>query len=118
MNEVAELWWFTEGSVCHPGDGVLLLRCLVSSSLKGMVKALPCGHLLNCSLDIFSFKLYIILEYIWINNVVIVSVGQQRDSAIHMHVSVLPKPHPHPGCRMTLSRVSRAILLVLVGYPF
>ena len=90
MNEVAELWWFTEGSVCHPGDGVLLLRCLVSSSLKGMVKALPCGHLLNCSLDIFSFKLYIILEYIWINDVVIVSGGQQRNSATQIHVSIFP----------------------------
>ena len=91
MNEVAELWWFTEGSVCHPGDGVLLLRCLVSSSLKGMVKALPCGHLLNCSLGIFFFQLYIILEYIWINDVVIVSGGQQRDLAIYIRVFILPQ---------------------------
>ena len=39
-----------------------------------------------------------------INNAVIVSGEQQRDSAIHTHGSLLP--HSPPGCHMTLSRVS------------
>ena len=38
---------------------------------------------------LFSFSAYIGIYSI--NNVVIVSGGQQRDSAMHMHVSVLPQ---------------------------
>ena len=41
-----------------------------------------------------------------INNVVIVSGGQQRDSTIHIHVSILPKLPSHPHCHITLSRVT------------
>ena len=39
------------------------------------------------------------------NNVVIVSGGEQRDSAIPIHVSILPKLPSHPGWHITLSRV-------------
>ena len=39
----------------------------------------------------------------WINNAVRVSDEQQRDSAIHIHVSILAS---HPGCHISLSRVA------------
>ena len=42
------------------------------------------------------------------NSVVIVSGGQPRDSATHIHVSILPS---HPGCRMIVSRVPCACML-------
>ena len=44
-----------------------------------------------------------------------VSGEQQRDSVIHIHVSILPS---HRGCHITLSRVPCAIPWVLVGYLF
>ena len=54
-----------------------------------------------------------------INNVVIVSGGQQRDSAIHIHVSILPRLFSHPGCHITLSRVpcaiSRSLLVIILN---
>ena len=53
-----------------------------------------------------------------INNVVIVSGEQRRDSAIHIHVSILPQAPSHPGCHVTLCRVPCAVQQVLVGYPF
>ena len=31
--------------------------------------------------------------------------GQQRDSSIHTHVSILPRFPSHPGCSATLSRI-------------
>ena len=34
----------------------------------------------------------------------IVSTGRQRDSAIHIHVSILPQTPSHPGCHISLSR--------------
>ena len=43
-----------------------------------------------------------------ITSVVIVSHRQQRDSATHIHVSILLS---HPGCRMILSRVPCACML-------
>ena len=43
------------------------------------------------------------------SNTVTVSDGDQRDSVIHMHVSILPKLPSHPGCHMTLNRVPCAI---------
>ena len=50
------------------------------------------------------------------NNVVIVSGEEQRDSATHMHVFILPQTS-HPGCHITLSsRVSCATQYVPVGY--
>ena len=66
---------------------------------------------------------YFILNFLFctviqlINYVVIVSGGQQRDSAIHIHVSILPQISSHPGFQVTLSRVPCAIQLVLIGYP-
>ena len=41
-----------------------------------------------------------------INNVVIVSGGQQRDSAIHIYMySFSPKLSSHPGCHITVNKV-------------
>ena len=39
-----------------------------------------------------------------VNNVVMVSGEQRRDSAIHTHVCILPQLPSHPGCHVTLSR--------------
>ena len=45
-----------------------------------------------------------------IYNAVIVSGEQWRDSATHIHVSILPQtPHLSPGCHITLNRVLCAI---------
>ena len=49
-----------------------------------------------------------------INNVVIVSSAQQRNSAIHIHVSILSKLPSHSGCHMTLSIVPCASTASLV----
>ena len=64
----------------------------------------------------YFFKLFILLWSInnqhltTINNQRCDSSGeQQRDSAIHIHVSSLPKIPSHPGCQITLSRVLYAI---------
>ena len=50
-----------------------------------------------------------------INNVVVVSGEQQRDSAIHIHVSILPS---HPGFHRTLSRdpYNRSLLIIHFEY--
>ena len=48
----------------------------------------------------------------------IVSGGQQGDSATHTHVSILPQFPSHPGCHITLSRVPGALQQVLGGDPF
>ena len=50
-----------------------------------------------------------------IKNVVIVSGEQQRDSARHIHIFILPQTPLHPGCHITLSKVLCAIQWVLVG---
>jgi len=46
--------------------------------------------------------------------------GQQRDSAIHIHVSILLRFPSHPGCRTMLSRVpllySRILLVIHFNY--
>ena len=39
------------------------------------------------------------------NSIVVVSGEQRRDSAIHIHVSILPKSPSYPGCHIALSRV-------------
>ena len=46
-------------------------------------------------------------------NVVIVSGKQQRDSGIHIHVSISPKLPSHPGCHITWSRVPLAVQWIL-----
>ena len=48
-----------------------------------------------------------------ISNGVIVSGEHQRDSAIHIHVSIVPKLRSHSGCHMALSRVPCAVQKVL-----
>ena len=45
-----------------------------------------------------------------------VSSGQQRDSAIHIHVSFSPKLPSDPDCHMTLSRVPCALQAVHFKY--
>ena len=62
------------------------------------------------------FGIYSIGIYL-INNVVIVSGGQRKNSAIHIHLSIPPKLPSHSGCHMTLSRVPRAVQQVLAGSP-
>ena len=92
MSEVSELWWFMETwKSLSPWLWCIApqVPCKQQSERNG--QGTTFGHLLNCSLDIFFFKLYIILEYIWINDVVIVSGGQQRNSAIQIHVSIFPE---------------------------
>ena len=51
----------------------------------------------------FNFLCYTVVELI--NNVVIASGEQQRDSAIHYMYPFSPQPPSHPGCHATLSRV-------------
>ena len=59
------------------------------------------------------------LEYSQLNILAIVSGGQQRDLAIHVHVPILAKTAvSYPGCHIILSRVPCAIQQDLVGYPF
>ena len=55
----------------------------------------------------FSFLFCIVVQLM--DNVVVVSGEQRRDSAIHIHVSFSPKVPSHPGCHITLSRVPYAI---------
>ena len=52
------------------------------------------------------------------NSVVIVSGEQQRDSAIHIHVSILPQTPSHPGCHITLSKVPCAYSRSLLATHF
>ena len=54
-----------------------------------------------------------------INNAVVVSGEQEREPAIHVHVSILSSHPllPHPGQHITLSTVRWAIQWVF-GYPF
>ena len=69
--------------------------------------------------SVFSLNFLFYVGVQPINNVVMASGGQPRDSAKHIHVSpFLPKLHFHPGCHVTLGRVPCAVQQVLVGYPF
>ena len=52
------------------------------------------------------------------NNVVMVSGEQQRDSAMHICVSILPKLPFCPGYHIKWHKVPYAIQEVVVGYPF
>ena len=53
-----------------------------------------------------------------ISNVVKVSGGLHRDSAIDIHLSILTQTPLLSSCHMALSRVPCAIQWILVGYPF
>ena len=58
----------------------------------------------------FFLYLYFVLGYSqFTNNVVIISGEQQRDSAIHIHVSILFQTPLPSSCHITLSRVPCAI---------
>ena len=67
------------------------LVCLENSMDRSLKGYSPWGHRVghNWATNTFTFKFYIGVELI--NNVVIVSGGQQRDSAIHTYVSILPQ---------------------------
>ena len=52
---------------------------------------------------IFLFKFFAGVQMI--DTVVIVSSGQEKDSAIHIHVSIPPQTPLHSGCHIILSRV-------------
>ena len=66
---------------------------------------------------IFFLTFCSILGYSWLTNNAATVLGEQwRDSATHIHVSILPTNPSHSGCYITLSRVPCAIQEVLVGY--
>ena len=65
------------------------------------------SHLPVRTLLFFSFLFCIGVQLI--NHVGRVPGGQQRDSAIHVYVSILPKLPSHSGCHIRLSRVPCAI---------
>ena len=65
--------------------------------------------LLFVSLFYFLKKLFIFIGVWLVNNVVIVSSGQQSDSAICIHVFISPKLPSHPSCHITLSKFPWAI---------
>ena len=98
--------------------------CLNSRPLN----IITCRKSGSLSLYIFIFlKIVFILYFLnflfcigvyLINNVVIVPGGQQRDSAIHIHASILSKTPSHPGYHITQSRVPCAVQQVIVGYAF
>ena len=62
----------------------------------------------------FSFKDFVVVGYFFnflfcigvqpINNVAVISGEHQRDSAIHIHISILCKLPSHPGFQIRLSR--------------
>ena len=70
----------------------------------------------------FLYFLFFFLNFsfclgVWpINNVVMVSGGQQRDSVIHIHVSILSQT-PLPS-RLPHHTEQSFIQSVLAGYPF
>ena len=60
-----------------------------------------------------SFVFYFGVQLI--KNVAIVS-GEQSNSAMHIHVFILPQTPLHPGCHIILSRIPCIIQQVHVGY--
>ena len=94
---------------------ILLERRVVNGNISHMQRIQFCFHFISSVLLFFYFKLFCIgLQPI--NNVVVVSGEQQRDSAICIHSP--PKPFSDPGWHITLSRSPCAIQQVFVGYPF
>ena len=61
------------------------------------------------------FKFLFCIGVQTINNVIVLG-EMQRDSTIHIHVSILPQTPFHPACHITLSRVpclySRSLLVI------
>ena len=67
------------------------------------------------------FFFFIFLFYIRvgpINNVVMVSGGQQSNSAIHIHVSIFPQIPPTSRLPHNIEQSSLCYVVDLVGYPF
>ena len=62
--------------------------------LNALSVVLACGWRETYS---FFFNFLFCIGIQPINNIVIVSGGQQRDSAIHTHISILPKTPSHPA---------------------
>ena len=71
---------------------------LLIKALEEFLFLFGCSFLIffwfSSSISFYSFLFYIGAQLI--NNVVIVSGGQQRDSAVHIDVSILPQP-PFPS---------------------
>ena len=65
-----------------------------------------------------SLNLNFEFKYEPINHVVTISGGQQRDSGIHVNVSILTQIPSHAGFHITLYRVPWAMQQVLVCYLF
>ena len=53
-----------------------------------------------------------------INNVVVVSGEQRRDSAIHIHVSILPQTPLPSRLAHNIEPSSMCYTIVFIGYPF
>ena len=77
------------------------IQQIESNTLKGSYTIIKWD--LSRDARMFLFLFYTGVQMI--NTVVIVSSGQERDSAIHIHVSILPQTPPHAGCHIILSRV-------------
>ena len=71
-----------------------------NNTLKGPYTIIKWG--LSRDARIFLFLFYTGVQMI--NTVVIVSSGQERDSAIHIHVSILLQTPPHSGCHIIVIR--------------
>ena len=77
------------------------IQQIESNTLKGSYTIIKWD--LSRDARMFLFLFYTGVQMI--NTVVIVSSGQERDSDIHIHVSILPQTPPHSGCHIILSRV-------------
>ena len=74
--------------------------------------------LISCFAQIFHLTVYFSFEHFYfalVNNAVMVSGEQWRDSAILVHVSHFPQTLSCPDCHMTWTRDS--ILLIIVQMP-
>ena len=60
-------------------------------------------------IDLFFLFLLLLFFFFTLLFVIIVSGEQRRDSAIHIHVSILPQTPLCPVCQVTLSRVPCAL---------
>ena len=67
----------------------------------------------------FFFFIFVFYIRVWpVNNVVIVSGGQQSNSAIHIHVSIFPQIPLPSRLPHNIEQSSLCYMVDLVGYPF
>ena len=91
-------------TLCNPKDGTVTKR------------------LSQCRSSFFKHCIYFVLGYSWLtNNVVTVSGEQQGDSAINIHVSILPQTPlpsrlPHSIEQSSMCLYSRSLLIVHLKY--